>query len=221
MWRRCSSTLQPLERRITRTDRAAHYIMRILPYREPDSTVSGVLITFIDVTSIVQAEAALVEADIRKDVFLATLSHELRNPLAPIRTAARLLQASKLDPPQARAQAIISRQVAHMSRLLDDLLDVSRITRGAFLLKKEYVDIKGLMEAAVEAVQPALDAKQHTLRVEWPPARTVLEVDPLRLTQVLSNLLMNAVKYTPSGGLIGLGIDLSLRRSSFSFATTA
>ena len=201
-------TLQPLERRIARTDRAAHYIMRILPYREPDSTVSGVLITFIDVTSIVQAEAALVEADTRKDVFLATLSHELRNPLAPIRTAARLLQASKLDPPQARAQAIISRQVAHMSRLLDDLLDVSRITRGSFLLKKEYVDIKGLMEAAVEAVQPALDARQHTLRVEWPPARTVLEVDPLRLTQVLSNLLMNAVKYTPSGGLIGLGYRL-------------
>lgn len=199
------STLQPLERRITRADRAAHYIMRILPYREPDSAVSGVLVTFIDVTSIVQAEEALVQADNRKDVFLATLSHELRNPLAPIRSAARLLQASKLDPPQARAQAIISRQVAIMSSLLDDLLDVSRITRGSFLLKKEYVEIKGLMEAAVEAVQPAVDAKHHTLQVEWPPVRTVLEVDALRLTQVLSNLLMNAVKYTPPGGLISLG----------------
>jgi two-component system CheB/CheR fusion protein len=201
-------TLQPFERRITRADRVAHYIMRILPYREPDSTVSGVLVTFIDVTSIVQAEAALLEADVRKDVFLATLSHELRNPLAPIRSAARLLQASKLDPPQTRAQQIIARQVAHMSRLLDDLLDVARITRGSFLLKKEYVEIKGLMEAAVEAVQPALDTKQHTLQVEWPSARTVVEVDPVRLTQVLSNLLMNAVKYTPPGGLISLGYRL-------------
>ena len=198
-------TLQPLERRITRSDRIAHFIMRILPYREPDSTVSGVLITFIDITSIVQAETALVEADVRKDVFLATLSHELRNPLAPIRTAARLLEDSKLVGPPARAQAIISRQVATMSRLLDDLLDVSRITRGAFLLKKEYVDIKTLIEAAVEAIQAAADAKKHTLRVEWPTVRTVLEVDPLRLTQVLSNLLTNAVKYTPPGGLINLG----------------
>ena len=81
-------TLEPLERRIDRDDRSAHYIMRILPYREPDSAVSGVLVTFIDVTSIVKAEEALVEADARKDVFLATLSHELRNPLAPIRIAA-------------------------------------------------------------------------------------------------------------------------------------
>ena len=202
------STLQPLERRIARTDRNAHYIMRILPYREPDSTVSGVLITFIDITSIVQAETALVAADVRKDVFLATLSHELRNPLAPIRTAARLLESSKLDGPQARARAIISRQVANMSSLLDDLLDVSRITRGAFLLKKEYVELKGLMEAAVEAVQSAVEVKDHTLRVEWPAVPTVLEVDPLRLTQILTNLLTNAVKYTPRGGLINLGYRL-------------
>jgi signal transduction histidine kinase len=102
-----------------------------------------------------------------------------------------------------------------MSRLLDDLLDISRITRGSFLLKMEYVEIKGLMEGAVEAVQPAVDAKQHTLRVELPPERTVLEVDPVRLTQVLSNLLMNAVKYTPSGGLIGLGYRLESRTIIF------
>jgi two-component system CheB/CheR fusion protein len=200
------STLQPLERRVARE--SVHYIMRILPYREPDSSVSGVLITFVDVTSIVEAETALVEADVRKDVFLATLSHELRNPLAPIRSAARLLQSSSLDPAQAHAQAIISRQVTHMSSLLDDLLDVSRITRGVFLLKKNYVEIKGLMEAAVEEVQPAVDAKRHTLRSEWPPTRLVLEVDSIRLTQVLSNLLMNAVKYTPPGGLITMGCRL-------------
>ena len=139
-----------------REDRSAHYIMRILPYREPDSTVTGVLVTFIDVTSIVQAEKALVEADMRKDVFLATLSHELRNPLAPIRKAAQLLQSPKLAAQQLNeARMIIARQVAHMSSLLDDLLDVSRITRGSFLLKKEYVEIQELMEDAVVAAQAA------------------------------------------------------------------
>ena len=183
-------TLQPLERRIERQDRAAHYIMRVLPYREPDNTVSGVLLTFIDVTNIVRAEAALLDADQRKDVFLATLSHELRNPLAPIRTAARLLDAPGIAPNHlARVQSIITRQVAHMSSLLDDLLDVSRITRGAFLLKKEYVDIQSILDAAVEAAQPVIDSKDHTLNIERPDAPIMLEADPVRVTQVISNLL--------------------------------
>jgi two-component system CheB/CheR fusion protein len=200
------STLEPLERRVTRTDRSAQYIMRILPYREPDSTVSGVLVTFVDVTSIVQAEAALVEADVRKDIFLATLSHELRNPLAPIRTAVQVLQSSNLPHDEMlHAQSIIARQVSHMGSLLDDLLDVSRITRGAFLLKKEYVDVQTLIEDAVEAVQPVMDAKRHTLRVEYPPFPVTIEVDPLRITQIVTNLLTNAAKYTPVGGLIWLG----------------
>ncbi len=200
------STLEPLERRVVKDDHSAHYLMRMLPYREPDSTVSGVLITFVDVTNIVHAEAALLEADVRKDVFLATLSHELRNPLAPIRTAAQLLQAPKIGPNElARAQSIIVRQVGHLSSLLDDLLDVARITRGAFLLKKEYVDVRTLIEPAVEAVQSAVDAKQHTLRVDIPAQPILLEVDPVRLTQVLGNLLTNAAKYTPAGGLIWVG----------------
>ncbi len=203
------STLEPLERRIERDDRTANYVMRILPYREPDSTVSGVLVTFIDVTNIVRAEEALVAADVRKDVFLATLSHELRNPLTPIRIAAQLLQSPKLEPAQVKgAQAVIARQVAHMSSLLDDLLDVSRITRGVFLLKKEYVDVQLLIDDAVIAVRPAVDAKQHTLRVENPAEPVVLEVDPVRITQVITNLLTNAVKYTPAGGLISLGTRL-------------
>jgi two-component system, chemotaxis family, CheB/CheR fusion protein len=203
---RVLETVEPLERRIARKDRSTNYIMRILPYREPDSTVSGVLVTFIDVTSILQAEEALREADRRKDVFLATLAHELRNPLAPIRTAARLLKTPNLDHDQlARAQGIISRQVTHMSSLLDDLLDVSRITRGAFVLKKDRVEVKELLEGAVEAIQPQIVAKRHTLRVEIPEVPIVLEADPVRLTQVLSNLLANAAKYTPVGGLITIG----------------
>jgi two-component system, chemotaxis family, CheB/CheR fusion protein len=199
--------LEPLERRIDRDDRSVHYIMRILPYREPDSAVSGVLVTFIDVTNIIKAEEALVEADVRKDVFLATLSHELRNPLAPIRIAAQLLQSPKLGEEELkRAQGIIARQVGHMSSLLDDLLDVSRITRASFLLKKEYVDLRVLMEDAIQAVQGALETKRHTLRVEPPHSPIMVEVDPVRMTQVITNLLANAVKYTPAGGLVYLGV---------------
>jgi signal transduction histidine kinase len=183
--------------------------MRILPYREPDSTVSGALVTFIDVTSIVRAEEALVAADVRKDVFLATLSHELRNPPAPIRIAGQLLQSPKLSPDELkRAQGIISRQVTHMSSSLDDLLDVSRITRGSFLLKKEYVDLRVMIDDAVEAVRGAIEAKQHTLRVNPPAAQILLEVDPVRITQVITNLLTNAAKYTPAGGLIHVGIEV-------------
>jgi two-component system, chemotaxis family, CheB/CheR fusion protein len=204
------STLEPLERRVDRDDHTIHYIMRIVPYREPDSTVSGALVTFIDVTNIVKAEEALVAADVRKDVFLATLSHELRNPLAPIRTAGELLQSTKLSPEDLkRARGIIGRQVTQMSSLLDDLLDVSRITRGAFLLKKEYVSVRVVMDDAIEAVRGALDAKRHTLRVDTPSDNPiVVEVDPVRITQALTNLLTNAVKYTPAGGVIHLGTEL-------------
>ena len=203
---RVLDTLEPLERRIAREDRSTHYLMRIMAYRAPDSSVNGAVITFLDATSIVQAEATLREADVRKDVFLATLSHELRNPLAPIRNAARLLKGPHRDPAKLdRAEAIISRQVVHMSSLLDDLLDVSRITRGSFLLKKEYSDINDIIDAAVEAAQPAIDAKRHTLRVERPTPTIRLEADPVRLTQVISNLLTNAAKYTPAGGEITVG----------------
>jgi two-component system CheB/CheR fusion protein len=199
------STLQPLERRVVRGDSAARFIMRILPYREPDSTVSGVLVTFVDVTNIVQAEEALVEADNRKDIFLATLSHELRNPLAPIRIAAQLLRAPDLHRDDlAHAQAIISRQVTHMSSLLDDLLDVSRITRDDLLLKKQYVNVQVLMEDAVEAVRPAIDSRHHALRIQYPEVPVWLEVDPVRITQVITNLLANAAKYTPANGEISL-----------------
>ncbi len=197
---------EPLERRVTRADGSTHYIMRILPYRDPDSTVSGVLVTFIDVTSIVQAESALKDADARKDVFLATLAHELRNPLAPIRTAATILQSPKLQPAELHnAQAIIARQVAHMSTLLDDLLDVSRITRGSFLLKKAYVDLQTVIDAAVEAARPTIDKREHTLRVERSALKITIEADEVRLTQVLTNLLTNAAKYSPRGGRISLG----------------
>src|SRR5690606_10323628 len=148
---------------------------------------------------------ALREADRRKDDFLATLAHELRNPLAPIRHATRLLGIQGLDPVQAKmAREIIGRQVARMALLLDDLLEVSRITRGRLELRKERVSLQALVKSAVETSRPVIEAKGHELVVELPGPAVDLLVDPLRLSQALSNLLTNAAKYTDQGGRIVL-----------------
>ncbi len=151
----------------------------------------------------------LREADRRKDEFLATLAHELRNPLAPIRHAVKLLESGEITHGQRRwAREVISRQVQRMALLLDDLLDVSRITRGRLDLKVENVELKSLVMAAVETVRPLLDAKQHALSIELPDESMTLNVDPLRLSQSLSNLLTNAAKYTDPGGRITLKVRL-------------
>jgi PAS domain S-box-containing protein len=176
-------------------------------------TLVGVVLVFRDATTqraaqraLVASEAASREADHRKDVFLATLSHELRNPLAPIRNAARLLESATLNSDELnRGRLIISRQVRHMASLLDDLLDVSRITRGVVTLKKQIVGLKGLFEAAVESSRPAIDGKGHTLEIEWPADHVNVEADPVRLTQIVTNLLTNSAKYTDPGGRIVVG----------------
>jgi PAS domain S-box-containing protein len=183
------------------------------PIYRTDGELAGVVLVFRDATTQRAAQRALIdsaaaarEADRRKDVFLATLSHELRNPLAPIRNAARLLESPTLSGEDLqRSRLIISRQVRHMASLLDDLLDVSRITRGALTLKKEIVGLKGLLEAAVETARPGIDAKRHALTLEWPSERIRIDADPVRLTQVVTNLLTNAAKYTDPEGQITLG----------------
>ena len=150
-------------------------------------------------------EAALREADRRKDLFLATLAHELRNPLAPIRTAAQVLASPRLAAPQLQwAQHVIQRQVGHMALLLDDLLDIARITQGKLELKRERVQLNEVVDAAVEAARPLLDSKHHHLSVALPSAPVALQADPLRLSQILSNLLTNAAKYTDAAGHIEL-----------------
>jgi PAS domain S-box-containing protein len=156
-----------------------------------------------------RTEASLREADVRKDIFLATLSHELRNPLAPIRTAARLLELPTLSPQDLdKSRAIITRQVRHMASLLEDLLDVSRITRGALTLKKQRTNIQQRIAEAIETAQPLLDAKRQTLELELPPQPLEIEADPVRLVQIVANLLANAVKYTPPEGDIALSVQV-------------
>jgi signal transduction histidine kinase/ActR/RegA family two-component response regulator len=147
----------------------------------------------------------LREQDRRKDEFIATLSHELRNPLAPIRAAARVIASPQVAAPQLRrAQGIIERQVTIMALLLDDLLDIARITQGKLQLKKETVALFGLVDAAVESVRPTLTARNQELALSLPTEPVLLDADPLRLSQILSNLLMNAAKYSDPGSHIGL-----------------
>lgn len=147
----------------------------------------------------------LREQDRRKDAFIATLSHELRNPLAPIRAAAKVVASPQVTLDQLQqAQRIIDRQVTHMALLLDDLLDIARITRGKLQLRRRAVLLAEVVDAAIEAVRPALDEKNHRLAVTLPDEPVVLEADPLRLAQVLSNLLTNAGRYSHPGSRIEL-----------------
>jgi CheY-like chemotaxis protein/nitrogen-specific signal transduction histidine kinase len=171
--------------------------------RNQSGRIIGAVAVVRDITQHKRAQAALREADRRKDAFLATLAHELRNPLAPIRTAAKIIAAPQLPTADLqRAQAIIERQVTHMALLLDDLLDIARITQGKLNLKKERVTLFDVVDAAVEAARPTVDGKNHHLRVNLPPDPIVLDADPLRLSQILSNLLTNAAKYSDPGGHI-------------------
>jgi PAS domain S-box-containing protein len=179
------------------------------PVRDSAGNIIGSVSVVRDVTDRKRAEEAMREADRRKDVFLATLSHELRNPLAPIRTAADLLTSPRINGDGLRrCREIIARQVGHIASLLDDLLDVSRLTRGELRLKKSEVALEQILDAAIETARPLITAKTHTLTLDVPSALLLLEVDPVRMTQVLSNLLLNAAKYTEAGGMITLGTVL-------------
>ncbi len=151
----------------------------------------------------------LVEADHRKDEFLAMLGHELRNPLAPIRNALRVVRPGKQEPrPEVRqAYDIIERQVENLARLVDDLLDVGRITSGKIRLQKERIDLAAVVARALEGARPLIDARRHTLEVNLPEVPVPVEADPVRLAQVLWNLLNNAAKYTPDGGRITLTVE--------------
>ena len=166
----------------------------------------------VDLAERRRLENALMAADQRKDEFLAMLSHELRNPLAPIRNAVQIMGLKPLDDPHLRqCRDVIERQVEHLSRMVDDLLDVSRITRGRFKLKKKPVEVAAFVARAIETAKPLFDARGQRLHVSMPEERLIVDGDLTRLSQIVANLLNNAAKYTPDSGHISLQIETASR----------
>jgi PAS domain S-box-containing protein len=209
-WQECvrSGDFWYREHRYFGADKRYHPVLaQGVPMRDDEGRITGWAGINLDIGRIKETEDALREADRRKDDFLATLAHELRNPLAPIRHAAKLLGMKGLDPAQTQtAREIISRQVARMALLLDDLLEVSRITRGRLELRVERVSLNAVVKAAVETSRPLIEFKKHSFAIRLPEKSLELQVDPLRMSQALSNLLTNAAKYTDPGGRIEVDI---------------
>ncbi|HWT71500.1 MAG TPA: ATP-binding protein [Oxalicibacterium sp.] len=168
----------------------------------------SIVVWFQDITEQKQGEQSLQEEAKSKDRFIATLAHELRNPLAPIQQATSLMrQPGASDHTRQWAAEVIDRQSRHMAVLLNDLLDMSRISRGVLTLRKALVEVKPAIHDAIEAADPLIRTKQHELIVRMPPHDVYLEADQVRVTQILSNLLTNAAKYTDSGGTILLAVE--------------
>jgi PAS domain S-box-containing protein len=171
------------------------------PIRDAAGRPVGGINMLVDITERKAAEQRLRDADRRKDEFLAMLSHELRNPLAPIRSAVDLLQAAPHDPAAVEsARAVLARQVKHMVALVDDLLDVARITRGRIQLNKERLEVGAVVASALELSRPAITAAGHALELRLAPQPLAVEGDAVRLAQIVANVLNNAARYTPSGG---------------------
>ncbi|MFC5512346.1 ATP-binding protein [Massilia jejuensis] len=179
------------------------------PIRNDAGEITGAVVAQMDITDRVKAEDALRQADQKKDEFLAMLAHELRNPLAPITSAAAILSGHAVDAATVRrTSAIIARQAKHMTGLIDDLLDVSRVTRGRVDLAITELDIKDVIADAVEQVRPLVEKHQHRLLVRLGPRPAIVLGDRKRLVQVTTNLLSNAAKYTPNGGTIDVWLEV-------------
>lgn len=160
-----------------------------------------------DISDQKRIERALIDADRQKNEFLATLAHELRNPLAPIRTSLGVLGLLQpVDERVSQLQEVMDRQVNHMVRLVDDLLEIARIATGRIDLHRQRIDVATLIRNAVETSRPLIDSAQHHLTVSLPPHPLAIEGDMIRLSQVVSNLLNNSAKYTEPGGQIGLTV---------------
>ncbi len=171
------------------------------PILDDDGRVDAIAVVAVEVTELTNARRQAERANRAKDEFIAMLSHELRNPLSPILTALQLMRVRGVDAAE-RERTIIERQVGHLVSLVDDLLDVSRITRGKIELKKQHVELADIVSSAVETVSPLLEERRHTLDIRVPPEGCSIHADQDRIAQVVSNLLTNAAKYTePSGSI--------------------
>ncbi|MCS0628481.1 response regulator [Telluria mixta] len=200
------------EFRVTMPDGSPRWVRdRLFPVRDRHDQVYRVARVTSDITRRKEMEALLRAADANKNEFLATLAHELRNPLSPIRNAAALLGASGngANERQARARDVITRQVDHLAHLVDDLLDVARISEGKIVLRQEEVELKGVIAQAVETAGPLIAAREHKLEVVQPERQIWLMGDPVRLAQSMGNLLHNAAKFTPKGGRIRVEVTLA------------
>jgi PAS domain S-box-containing protein len=187
-----------------------YWLCNLYPVKTHDGTVLGAGAVVTDIDDRKRMEEALKDSDQRKDQFLAMLAHELRNPLAPISNAVQIMRLEGPDGPNFQwSIEVIEDQIKHMTRMVDDLLDVSRITRGKVDLRKEPIELAKVIELAVEASRPLIDEYRHELTVTVPDVPIPLEVDPARIAQVLSNLLNNAAKYTPEEGKIALAVEVS------------
>jgi PAS domain S-box-containing protein len=186
------------------------FLTRVSPFKDADGNVMHWFGTNTDITAQRDAEAALRDADRRKDEFLATLAHELRNPLAPIRNAVEMMaRAAPLPGNLERIRGVIDRQSRHMARLIDDLMDVSRITQGKVTLRTAPVSLREALLDAIEATRAAAQAQGHEVLASLPDDPMVATADWTRVTQVFVNLLNNAIKFTPAGGRIFIGAERS------------
>ncbi|MGF6552096.1 hybrid sensor histidine kinase/response regulator [Paraburkholderia youngii] len=198
-----------IEYRIVRPDGETRWaVERGFPVRDARGRIYRLAGIVNDISDRKANEMALRDADRRKDEFLAMLAHELRNPLAPIRNAIELLDPSRAPSQQSfeAMRAVIGRQVKHLSRLVDDLLDVARIRQGKITLRHEIVELAAALEAAIETVRPALNRKGHTLTTDLPGEPLFVVGDGVRIAQVLGNVLSNAAKYTPQRGDIRIEV---------------
>ncbi len=214
-------TLEPVERTVRTLENGRWFLLRMHPYSTPSNVIAGVVISFVDITNLKETEAALreavadreraeqalKEADRRKDEFLAVLSHELRNPLAPIRNSLHLLEkapaGSEVVP---RAREIIVRQVGHLTRLVDDLLDTTRVSHGKLQVHRERLELGELVQRTADDHRQLFAARRIDLTVTTPARGVYVDGDPTRLAQVIGNLLQNSVRFTHGGGRVSLAV---------------
>lgn len=207
-WKRSIATAEPFDMVFPLRGADSEFrpfLTRVNPLRGEDGQVLYWFGTNTDISDIKRMEAALLDADRRKDEFLATLAHELRNPLAPIRNSLQILKMSRVDAAAMKqARDMMERQVQHLVRLVDDLLDASRVMRGKIELRKEPVELATAVARAVEMVQPLIEVQGQRLDLSLTSESLLLDADPVRLTQIVTNLLTNAAKYTDADGRIWL-----------------
>ncbi|WP_248353236.1 chemotaxis protein CheB [Anaeromyxobacter oryzae] len=219
---RVLETLAPVERTVGLVDEKRSFLMRMHPYRTPSNVIAGVVVSFIDITRLKETEAALRraveereraehalrDADRRKDEFLAVLSHELRNPLAPIRSSLHVLEHAPADAgAAAKAHEIIARQVGHLARLVDDLLDVTRIANGKLQVERRPMNLRDLAQRTAEDHRGLFTAREVALEVALPEQPLWVEGDATRLAQAIGNLLQNSAKFTSSGDSVRLSLE--------------